>query len=308
MKKVAFIFPGQGSQKKGMGEDFYNNSQKAKEIIDSVSQKSGIDFKKLMFEDNENLGKTEFTQPAILLVSSVALELLKEKVDVKPEFVLGHSLGEFSALVASGALSIEDGVSLVNRRGEFMQEDCSKIEAGMMVVLGLSDEKVEEICAKAQEDGKKVWSANYNSDGQIVVAGLKPDLKEMEAVFKGEGAKRAMLLDMSVASHCPLLENASEKLSSELEEKLKDDFQCEVISNVTASAYDTKNEAMKLLKEQLTNPVKYKQSISNHDGDIELFIELGGAVLKGINRKVTKVPTVSVTDMASLESVVEMLN
>ena len=308
MKKIAFIFPGQGSQKKGMGEDFYNNSDLAKEIIDGVSEKSGIDFKKLMFEESEDLGKTEFTQPAILLVSSVALALLNQKCDVKPEFVLGHSLGGFSALVASGALGIEDGVNLVHQRGKFMQEDCSKIEAGMMVVLGLSDENVEMICEDARVSGKQVWAANYNSEGQIVVAGLKPDLKEMEAVFKDAGAKRAMLLDMSVASHCPLLTNASEKLSSELEEKLKDNFECDVISNVTASSYNTKEEAMKLLKEQLVKPVKYKQSIANYDENVDLFIELGGAVLKGINRKVTKVPTVSVTDMASLESAIEQIN
>jgi len=308
MKKVAFIFPGQGSQKKGMGEDFYNNSDLAKSIIDGVSEKSGIDFKKLMFEDSEDLGKTEFTQPAILLVSSVALALLSQSSDVKPEFVLGHSLGEFSALVATGALSIEDGVSLVNQRGKFMQEDCSKIEAGMMVVLGLSDEAVEKICEDARLSGKQVWAANYNSEGQIVVAGLKPDLKEMESVFKEAGAKRAMLLDMSVASHCPLLENASEKLSTILQEKLQDSFEVDVISNVTASAYNTKEEAMKLLKEQLVKPVKYKQSIANYADDVDLFIELGGAVLKGINRKVTKVPTVSVTDMKSLEAALEVIN
>ena len=258
-----------------------------------------------MFEDSEDLGKTEFTQPAILLVSSVALALLNQKSDIKPEFVLGHSLGEFSALVASGALNIEDGVSLVNQRGKLMQEDCSEIEAGMMVILGLSDEQVEMICEDARISGKKIWAANYNSDGQIVVAGLKPDLKEMESVFKDAGAKRAMLLDMSVASHCPLLSNASEKLSSKLEEKLQDSFECDVISNVTANPYRTKDEAMKLLKEQLIKPVKYKQSISNHDNKVDLFIELGGAVLKGINRKVTKVPTISVTDMASLEKAIE---
>jgi len=308
MKKIAFIFPGQGSQKKGMGEDFYNNSDLAKEIIDSISEKSGIDFKKLMFEDSEELGKTEFTQPSILLVSSVALALFNQKTDIKPEFVLGHSLGEFSALVATGALSVEDGVSLVNQRGKFMQEDCSNIEAGMMVVLGLSDEVVEKICEDARLKSKQVWAANYNSDGQIVVAGLKPDLKEMESVFKDAGAKRAMLLDMSVASHCPLLKNASEKLSKELDEKLSDSFEVSVISNVTASGYNTKEEAMKLLKEQLIKPVKYKQSISNHDAEIDLFIELGGAVLKGINRKITKVTTVSVTDMKSLEAAIEAIN
>ncbi len=191
MKRVAFIFPGQGSQKIGMGEDFYKNFKKTRDILDSVSENSGIDFKSLMFAKNDKLGQTEFTQPAILLISSIALELLKDEIEIKPEFVLGHSLGEFSALVATEALSIEDGISLVNKRGKFMQEDCKKIEAGMLVVLGLSDKKVEEICNLAQQDGKKVWSANYNSNGQIVVAGLKPDLQKMEGIFKENGAKRA---------------------------------------------------------------------------------------------------------------------
>ena len=307
MKKVAFIFPGQGSQKKGMGEDFYNNSTLAKELIDSASSSSGIDFKSLMFEDNENLSKTEFTQPAILLVSAVVLKLFEEKANIKPEFVLGHSLGEFSALVASKALSLNDAISLVNKRGKFMQEDCDSIEAGMMVLLGLSDEVVEDACKKAQDEGKSVWAANYNSDGQIVVAGLKPDLQAMESIFKELGAKRAMLLDMSVASHCPLLQNASEKLSKELEQVLGE-FETDVISNVTAQRYNTKDEAIKLLKEQLTKPVQYKQSIANHDNEVDLFIEFGGAVLKGINRKVTKTPTISVTDMKSLESAIEAIN
>jgi len=308
MKKIAFIFPGQGSQKIGMGEDFYNNFDLAKDMIKKAQEKTGIDFKKLMFEKNDDLGQTKFTQPAILLVSSIALELLKDMVKVEPKFVLGHSLGEFSALVSTGALSFEDGVFLVHKRGEFMQEDCSKIEAGMMVILGLSDEEVENICKDAQENGKKVWAANYNSDGQIVVAGLKADLKEMEEAFKNAGAKRAMLLDMSVASHCPLLQNASEKLFKELEKTLKDEFKYPVISNVTAKPYNTKDEAMRLLKEQLVKPVLYKHSIKNYENDVDLFIELGGSVLKGINRKVTKVPTISVVDKKSLEEAVEKID
>ena len=308
MKKVAFIYPGQGSQKIGMGKDFFDSSDVAKEIIKSASEEAKIDFEKLLFEENDNLGKTEFTQPAILLVSAVANKLLTDSIDIKPQFVLGHSLGEFSALVGAGALSINDGVKLVNKRGNLMQKDCSEIEAGMMVVLGLSDEDVEKICSQAQSEGKKVWSANYNSDGQIVVAGLKPDLQSMESVFKEAGAKRAMLLDMSVASHCPLLSGASEALKSDLEVMLQDSFEVPVISNVSAKAYSTKSEAIDLLSKQLIKPVLYKQSISNYDDEVDLYIELGGAVLKGINRKVTKKPTLSVTDMKSLEAVISELN
>ena len=308
MKKVAFIYPGQGSQKVGMGKDFFDSSDVAKQMIQSASEVSKIDFEKLLFEENDNLGKTEFTQPAILLVSGVANKLLTSSLDIKPEFVLGHSLGEFSALVGAGALDINDGVKLVNKRGLLMQKDCSEIEAGMMVVLGLSDEDVEKICNEAQNEGKKVWSANYNSEGQIVVAGLKPDLQTMESIFKEAGAKRAMLLDMSVASHCPLLSSASEALKDDLESMLKDSFDVSVISNVTAKAYNSKAEAIELLTKQLIKPVLYKQSITAYDDEVDLYIELGGAVLKGINRKVTKKPTLSITDMKSLEAVIKELS
>ena len=308
MKKVAFIYPGQGSQKVGMGKDFFDSSNEAKDIILSASQEAKIDFEKLLFEENNNLGKTEFTQPAILLVSAVANKLLTGSIDINPQFVLGHSLGEFSALVGAGALDINDGVKLVNKRGLLMQKDCSEIEAGMMVVLGLSDEDVESICKSAQDEGKKVWAANYNTEGQIVVAGLKPDLQTMESIFKEAGAKRAMLLDMSVASHCPLLSNASQALASDLETMLKDSFAVSVVSNVTAKAYNSKAEAIELLTKQLIKPVLYKQSITAYDDEVDLYIELGGAVLKGINRKVTKKPTLSVTDMNSLEAVIKELS
>ena len=308
MKKVAFIYPGQGSQKVGMGKDFFDNSNVAKELIQNASETSKIDFEKLMFEANDDLGKTEFTQPSIFLVSAVANRLLRDSIDIKPQFVLGHSLGEFSALNGAGVLDINDGVALVNKRGKLMQKDCSEIEAGMMVVLGLSDETVEDICENARVNHKKVWAANYNSEGQIVVAGLKPDLKELESVFKEAGAKRAMLLDMSVASHCPLLTNASNALKNDLDTMLKDNFITPVISNVTAKKYDTKKEAIELLRGQLVMPVLYKQSILNFDDEVELYIELGGSVLKGINRKITKTPTISVTDMKTLEAVIKELS
>ena len=308
MKKVAFIFPGQGSQTVGMGKDFFENSDIAKEMISKASARLGIDFEKLLFEENENLGKTEFTQPAILLVSSIALAIFKEKCDITPEFVLGHSLGEFTALVASGAIDYLDAIELVHKRGLFMTAACSGGGAGMMALVGIDDETVERVCLEQRELGKKVWPANYNMDGQLVLAGIKADLESLVDVFKASGAKRAIVLDMSVASHCELLLSAVENLKPYLEEFLNDEFLA-VVSNVSTREYKTKDEAIELLSAQLVNPVKYKQSITAHENKVDLFIEFGnGAVLKGLNKKITKVPTINVSDMNTLEAVIGELN
>ena len=308
MKKVAFIFPGQGSQTVGMGKNFFENSDIAKDMISKASDRLGIDFEKLLFEENENLGKTEFTQPAILLVSSIACAIFKEKCNITPEFVLGHSLGEFSALVAAGAMDYLDAVELVHKRGLFMTEACSGGGAGMMALVGIDDATVERVCEEQRALGKKVWPANYNMDGQLVLAGIKADLESLVDVFKASGAKRAIVLDMSVASHCELLQSAVESLKPYLEKYLKDKFM-PVISNVSTNAYTTKAEAIELLASQLTSPVKYKQSVSSHSDKVDMFIEFGnGIVLKGLNKKITDKPTLNVSDMATLEAVLGELN
>lgn len=308
MKKVAFIFPGQGSQTVGMGRDFFENSDIAKDMVKKASERLNIDFEKLLFEENENLGKTEFTQPAILLASSIALAVFREKCNIQPEFVLGHSLGEFSALVAAGAIDYLDAIELVNKRGTFMNEACSGGGAGMMALLGLDDETVENICKEQREAGKKVWPANYNMDGQLVLAGLKADLESLVDTFKAAGAKRALVLDMSVASHCELLQSAVENLKPYLFEYLNDEF-LDVVSNVSAEVYNTKDEAIELLASQLISPVKYKQSIKAHDSKVDLYIEFGnGAVLKGLNKKSSEKPTLNVSDMKTLNETIEALN
>lgn len=308
MSKIAMIFAGQGSQAVGMGKDFYENSELAREMFEKAGERIGVDFKALIFEENEKLNETAYTQPAILLVQMIAYKLFKEACpDVKAELFLGHSLGEFSALCASGAIDYVDAVELVHNRGAYMQEACSEIEAGMMAIVGLDDASVEKICADAQADGKKVWPANYNQDGQLVVAGLKPDLVSLEQTFKDAGAKRALVLNMSVASHCALLEPAVAKLGALMENMVADNFEAPVISNVTTKAYSSKADAISLLKEQLTSPVKYKQSIEAIENDVDLAIEFGnGVVLKGLNRRIGKgLKTINVSDMASLEKVKE---
>ena len=306
MKKFAFIFAGQGSQSVGMGKDFYENFSSAKLLLNDACNDTGIDFEELLFTQNDKLDKTEFTQPAIVLNSLMSYLAFSEHIKAKPEFSLGHSLGEFTALAVSGAFSFVEAIRLVNLRGKFMQEACVGKDAGMMVVLGLSDEVVEGICKNAQDEGLQIYAANYNCDGQIVVAGVRADLAKYEAKFKEAGAKRAMLLNMSVASHCPILEPASVKLANELEGVLAANF-APVVSNVNAKIYTDKNEALVLLKEQLTHPVRYKQSIKNYENEVDCFIELGAATLKGINKKIIEKPTYSVTDMASLEEVVKIL-
>ena len=306
MKKFAFIFAGQGSQSVGMGKDFYENFSSAKLLLNDACNDTGIDFEELLFTQNDKLDKTEFTQPAIVLNSLMSYLAFSERIKAKPEFSLGHSLGEFTALAVSGAFNFVEAIRLVNLRGKFMQEACIGKDAGMMVVLGLSDEVVEGICKEAHDEGLQIYAANYNCDGQIVVAGVRADLAKYEVKFKEAGAKRAMLLNMSVASHCPILEPASVKLASELEGVLAANF-APVVSNVNAKIYTDKNEALVLLKEQLTHPVRYKQSIRNYENEVDCFIELGAATLKGINKKITEKPTYSVTDMASLEEVVKIL-
>jgi len=308
-KKIAFIFPGQGSQTIGMGKSFYENSDIAKEMFDKAGAAIGVDFTELLFQENEKINETAYTQPAILLVSLIAHRLFSDANSVKPALLLGHSLGEFSAISAAGAIDYIDAVKLVHKRGQLMQEACAGTDAGMMAVIGLDDDGVESVCAKAQAEGKKVWPANYNQNGQLVLAGLKADLSATEAALKEAGAKKAILLNMSIASHCDLLASAQAALKETMDSMLNDTFIAPVISNVTAAAYDTKAEALELLTDQLCKPVKYKQSIEAIAGDADIAIEFGnGKVLAGLNKRINKeLKMYNISDMDSLASVVSEL-
>ncbi len=308
MSKIAMIFAGQGSQAVGMGKDFYENSEVAREMFAKAGERIGVDFRALIFEENDKLGQTAYTQPAILLVQMVAYKLFTDACpDLKAEMFLGHSLGEFSALCASGAIDYVDAVELVHKRGSLMQGACEGVNAGMMVLVGLDDVSVEKVCADAQAKGKKVWPANYNQDGQLVVAGIKDDLASLEQTFKDAGAKRALLLDMSVASHCELLAAAQEPLAKIMSNMVTDNFSAPIVSNVTTEKYSSKAEAVALLKDQLVKPVKYKQSILAVAPELDMAIEFGnGITLKGLNRRIAKeLKTLSISDMASLEKVKE---
>ncbi len=310
-QKIAMVFPGQGSQSIGMGKAFYDASDYAKEMVEKASERIGTDFKKLLFEENDKIDQTAYTQPAILLVSMMAYKLFQEARPTKPELLLGHSLGEISAVCAAGAVDYLDAVELVHRRGELMQGACEGVEAGMMVIVGLDDESVENICRDARnKENRQVWPANYNQDGQLVVAGLKPDLQSLESTFKEAGAKRALLLNMSVASHCPLLASAQQPLRDELERVLHDPFTAPVVSNVTAKPYHTKQQAVELLSEQLVQPVRYKQSIAAVAPQVDLAIEFGnGKVLAGLNRRIAReMKTLNVFDTDSLQATLDALS
>ncbi len=308
-QKIAMIFPGQGSQTIGMGKSFYENSSIAREMFERAGERIGVDFSKLLFEENEQINETAYTQPAILLISIIAYTLFQEAKPTSATLFLGHSLGELSALCAAGAIDYVDAVELVHKRGMLMQQACEGVSAGMMVILGMDDAGVEEVCATAQAQGKRVWPANYNQTGQLVVAGIKEDLQAMESVFKEAGAKRAMLLNMSIASHCPLLSSAMDPLGEAMESVVSDTFSAPIVSNASMQKYSTKKEAIEWLKVQLIQPVKYKQSIESIMGEVNMMIEFGnGSVLKGLNKKIAPdIETISISDMETLTKALEAL-
>ncbi len=286
----AYVFPGQGAQFTGMGKDLYENSPLAKELFEKANEILGFRITDIMFEGTaEELKETKVTQPAVFLHSVILAKVL----DVKPDMVAGHSLGEFSALVVNGALSFEDGLKLVSKRAMAMQKACEITPSTMAAVLNLDDKIVEDICASI--DGVVV-AANYNCPGQLVISGEYKAVELACEKMKEAGAKRALILPVGGAFHSPMMEPAREELAAAIEATTFSTPICPVYQNVTASAVSDANEIKKNLIIQLTAPVKWTQSVQQmiKDGATS-FTEVGpGKVLVGLVNKIDKeVETIS---------------
>lgn len=282
----AYVFPGQGAQFTGMGKDLYENSTLAKELFEKANEILGFRITDIMFEGTaEELKETKVTQPAVFLHSVILAKTLGE--DFKPEMVAGHSLGEFSALVANGALSFEDGLKLVSQRALAMQKACEIKPSTMAAVLGLADNIVEEVCASI--DGIVV-AANYNCPGQLVISGETSAVEKACEAMKAAGAKRALLLPVGGAFHSPMMEPAREELAAAIEATTFSTPICPVYQNVTANAVSDPAEIKKNLIIQLTAPVKWTQSVQQMIADgATLFTEVGpGKVLAGLIGKIDK--------------------
>jgi [acyl-carrier-protein] S-malonyltransferase len=292
--KHAFVFPGQGSQFKGMGKDHYNNSVFAKKLFEQSNEILGFRISDIMFNgSDEDLKQTNVTQPAVFLHSIVAYRTIES---ASPDMVAGHSLGEFSALVANGTLSFEDALHLVAVRAKAMQHACELKPSTMAAVLNLPDDKVEAICAEVQkETGEVVVAANYNCPGQLVISGSIKGIDIACERMKAAGAKRALVLPVGGAFHSPLMEPAKKELKAAIETTKFHNPTCAVYQNVAARAVMDKDEIKQNLIEQLTSAVRWTQSVQSMIADgASTFTEAGpGKVLQGLILKIDKTKEVN---------------
>ncbi len=285
----AYIFPGQGAQFTGMGQDLYQNSTQAKQLFDKANDILGFDITKIMFEGTaEELKQTNVTQPAIFLHSVILAKVLGDSF--KPDMVAGHSLGEFSALVAAGSMRFEDGLKLVSQRAQAMQKACKLKPSTMAAVLGLEDSVVENICK--QTEGVVV-PANYNCPGQLVISGEVTAVENACEALKEAGARRALLLPVGGAFHSPMMEPAREELAGAIENTRFSTPICPVYQNVTANAVTDATVIKENLIKQLTAPVRWTQTMQQMITDgASTFIEVGpGNVLQGLLRKIDRSAT-----------------
>lgn len=311
MSKIAFVFPGQGSQSVGMCKAFYDAYPVAREVFEEADDALGFSITKLCFEGPEEaLRLTENTQPAILTASVASAAVIKSR-GVSCAVAAGHSLGEYSALVNNGALKFSDAVRAVKLRGRFMQEAVPVGEGTMAAILGLAGDKIIEICRKVEEEGgEAVQAVNFNCPGQVVIAGATGAVARALVELKAAGAKRAVQLSVSAPFHSSLMKPASLRLAEVLEPIEISDIAIPVVANVTAREVSAGREIKELLVRQAAMPVLWEESVRNMvAGGVDTFIEVGpGKVLTGFTKKIAKgLPALNVEDIESLEKTLDAL-
>ena len=299
MSKIAFIFPGQGAQKAGMGKDFYEGTSTGREVFDRASELLGFSMPELCFEENDRLDIPEYTQAAMVTTSIAMMKVLMEETDIRPDVAAGLSLGEYCALYAAGVMSADDAITTVRRRGILMQEAVPVGIGAMAAVLAMAAEKIEDVL----KDIPDVWIANYNCPGQIVISGKKEAVELACEKLKEAGAKRTVMLNVSGPFHSGMLEEAGKKLGEFLESVKVDDPRIPYVANVTASYVTDKAEVKDLLARQVSSSVRWEQSVRAMLADgVDTFIEIGpGRTLAGFMKKITR--DVKVVNIETLDDV-----
>ena len=299
MSRIAFIFPGQGAQKAGMGKDFYDGTSTAKEIFDRASGLLGFSMPELCFTENDRLDITEYTQAAMVTTSIAMMKVLMEETGIQPDVTAGLSLGEYCALYAAGVMSAEDAITTVRKRGILMQEAVPVGIGAMAAVLAMEAEKIEEVLKEIPD----VWIANYNCPGQIVISGKKEAVETACEKLKAAGAKRTIMLNVSGPFHSGMLKEAGDQLGEFLEGIEIQNPRIPYVANVTAAYVTEKEEVKPLLAKQVSSSVKWEQSVRAMLADgVDTFVEIGpGKTLAGFIKKITK--DVKVVNIDSMEAV-----
>ncbi len=303
MSKTAFMFPGQGAQKAGMGKDFYEQSETAARVIDEASKRLGIDMKELCFEENDRLDQTEYTQAALVTVCMAMEHVVRER-GLQPDVTAGLSLGEYCAIASAGGMSAEDAITTVRQRGILMQNAVPGGRGSMAAVLGMTGEAIESVIGGM--DGVTV--ANYNCPGQIVITGWTDSVEKASAALKDAGAKRVMPLNVSGPFHSPMLAEAGRELGRVLEDIELTPLQIPYVTNVTAEYVTDISRTKALLEKQVASSVRWQQSVENMIADgVDTFVEIGpGRTLAGFMRKISR--DVKVYNIGTWEDVDKVVN